>query len=114
MSKLRELKSKILTDGDDMRIDESDWELLRRHLPRDGQLDLDDLQVLVELRSEARSVCPAFDKYFFPAFKTALLADGTISLSEQFALLRLLYGGGGIDRAERKFLQELHKEVPHA
>jgi hypothetical protein len=27
------------------------------------------------MRTEARSVCPAFDTYFFPMFKAYLLAD---------------------------------------
>lgn len=84
--------------------------LLRERLP-DGSLSADDLTVLAELRSEARVVCPAFDQLFFPAFKAYLLADGKISLHEQFMLLRILYGGGGIDPAERKFLTELRNEV---
>jgi hypothetical protein len=33
-------------------------------------------------------------------------------LTEQFHLLRMLYGGVGIDAAERKFLQELRAELP--
>src|SRR5262245_18809731 len=112
MSKLRELKSRILTDGEDLKIDDADWALLRQHLPPDGSMPADDLQTLVELRTEARALCPAFDDYFFPVFKAALLADGKVSLSEQFTLLRMLYGGGGIDENERRFLDELHDEAP--
>jgi hypothetical protein len=111
MSRLRELKTRILEEGVDMRIDEADWLRIRDLLPEDGAPSFGDLQVLVELRTEARSVCPAFDAYFFPIFKTALLADGRISTSEHFQLLRLLYGGGGVDAAERRFLHELRQEL---
>ncbi len=111
MSKLRELKSQLLAEGMDGRIDDADWAVIRQHLPSDGRVGLEDLRVLLELRTEARSVCPAFDRFFFPAFKASLLADGSVSLSEQFHLLRMAYGGRGIDQAERRFLQELRREV---
>jgi hypothetical protein len=111
VSRLRELKASILADGEDLRIDDADVARIREHLPENGTPSADDLAVLAELRSEARAVCPAFDQLFFPAFKAHLLADGKISFPEQFALLRILYGGGGIDPAERQFLLELRKEV---
>lgn len=111
MSRLRELKQQILEDGVDMQIDDADWRRIRDLLPQDGQPGIEDLTALIELRTEARSVCPAFDAYFFPAFKSALLADGRISSTEHFQLLRMLYGGGGIDAAERRFLTELRQEL---
>jgi hypothetical protein len=111
MKMLRSLKSKILVEGEDGRIDEQDLALVRSNLPADGSILEEDMRVLIELRSEARSVCPEFDAWFFPVFKAWLLADGKISLSEQFQLLRMLYGGGGIDPAEKAFLQELRKEL---
>jgi len=111
VSQLRDLKSTILADGTDLRIDDSDVALIRKNLPADGALSRDEVEFLTELRTEARAVCPAFDQLFFPAFKSHLLDDGKISYPEQFALLRMLYGGGGIDPAERQFLIELRKEV---
>jgi hypothetical protein len=111
VSQLRDLKSTILADGTDLHIDEADVELIRKSLPADGALSRDEVEFLTELRTEARAVCPAFDQLFFPAFKAHLLADGKISYPEQFSLLRMLYGGGGIDPAERQFLIELRKEV---
>jgi hypothetical protein len=111
VSKLRELKQQILHEGTDLQIDEADWTRIRELLPADGKPSADDVHALVEMRAEARSVCPAFDAYFFPAFKAHLLADGSISTLEQFQLLRMLYGGGGVDAAERRFLQELRGEL---
>jgi hypothetical protein len=111
MSNLRELKSRILVEGEDLQIDDADVALIRERLPADGSVSDDDLMVLAEMRRDARVVCPAFDRIFFPAFKAYILADGVVSLGEQFQILRLLYGGGGIDPAEREFLQELRAEA---
>jgi hypothetical protein len=111
VSKVRELKNQIMEEGVDMQIDDADWRRIRELLPPDGDPGIEDLQTLVELRTEARAVCPAFDAYFFPVFKAALLTDGRISASENFQLLRMLYGGGGIDAAERRFLNELRQDL---
>jgi hypothetical protein len=111
MSKLRELKSQILSEGTDLVIDNADVALIRENLPADEPMSTDDLMVLAELRSEAHVVCTAFDQFFFPAFKAYLLADGKIDQHEQFMLLRMLYGGGGIDPVERRFLLELRNEL---
>jgi hypothetical protein len=111
VSQLRDLKSTILAEGTDLRIEDADVDLIRKNLPADGALSRAEVEFLTELRTEARAVCPAFDQLFFPAFKAHLLADGKISYPEQFSLLRMLYGGGGIDPAERQFLIELRKEV---
>jgi hypothetical protein len=111
LSELRKLKQQILEEGVDLRIDEVDWARIRALLPGDGSPDPEDLKVLLEMRTEARVVCPEFDAYFFPVFKAFLLADGKISVSEHFQLLRMLYGGGGIDPVERRFLEELRDDV---
>jgi hypothetical protein len=111
MSKLREVKAQILLEGEDLRIDDSDVALIRECLPPDGTVTGEDLAVLVEMRREARVVSPAFDQLFFPALKNQILADGKVDFMEMFEILRLLYGGGGIDSAKLAFLQELRKEV---
>ena len=110
MSKLRDLKAQILEDGVDLRIDAADAARIQEALAGQPLTD-EDVKALVDLRGSARVVCPEFDRLFFPIFKNWLLADGTISLPEQFQLLRLLYGGGGVDDAERAFLKELRREV---
>lgn len=110
MSALRPIKSKILREGEDGVIDAQDFALIQSTLPP-GPIADDDMKVLMELRSDARSVCSAFDAWFFPLFKEYLLADGQISPMEQFQILHMLYGGGGIDPAEKAFLQDLRKEL---
>jgi hypothetical protein len=111
VSKLRDVKNQILQEGVDLQIDEADWGRIREVLPQDGGPSPDDLRILLEMRTEARSVCPAFDAYFFPMFKASLLADGKISAMEQFQLLSMLYGGGGIDEGERRFLKEVKRDL---
>ena len=111
MSRLRALKERILVDGQDLWIDDAEVALIRGCLPTDGSIPPEDLKVLTEMRTKARAACAAFDELFFPALKSFLLSDGQISQSEQFLLLRMLYGGGGIDDAERRFLQELRREL---
>jgi hypothetical protein len=111
VSKLRDLKNQILQEGADLQIDEADWARIRELLPQDGSPSPDDLRILLEMRTEARSVCPAFDAYFFPMFKASLLADGKVSPMEQFQLLSMLYGGGGIDESERRFLKEMRRDL---
>ncbi|MBX7102636.1 MAG: hypothetical protein K1X57_01045 [Gemmataceae bacterium] len=107
MSKLRELQHEILVEGVDLQIDAADWARIRELLPSEAAPSHDDLQVLLEMRNEAKSVCREFDAYFFPAFKSHILADGQISNVERFELLRLLYGGDGVDEPKRRFLKEL-------
>lgn len=111
MSKLRALKAEILVDGQDLKIDNQGVTRIRSILLPVGPISTDDLKVLVEMRTEARVVCEAFDKLLFPALKKQVLADGQISQSEQFTLLRMLYGRGGVDAAERRFIQELRGEL---
>jgi hypothetical protein len=111
MSQLRALKEEILVDGKDLVINDADVARIRECLSPSEPISRDDLSVLTEMRAEARSVCPAFDQLFFPAFKKYILADGKISLEEQFFLLRVLYGGGGVDEAEKQFLRELRRDA---
>src|SRR5258708_2403356 len=94
MNSLVELQDVFLQDGVDLEIDAREWARIRELLPAEGQPDVDDMRVLIEMRSTARTVCPQFDAYFFPTFKKYLLADGQLSPMEQFELMKLIFGGG--------------------
>ena len=111
MNTLRELKSQILAPGSDLWIDEDDVNRIRELLPTDGSISVTDLQVLTEMRVESRAVCAAFDELYFPALRESLLADGRICAVEHLTLLRMLYGGGGVDEAEKQFLRELRRDL---
>lgn len=111
MAALRELQSRILVEGEDLRISDEEVVSIQECLTSSGGISPEDLRVLIDMRAQARAVSPDFDRLFFPALKAWLLADGCIGLDEQFQILRLLYGGGGLDAAERAFLQELRRDA---
>lgn len=108
MAGLKRLEANLLRDG---RITEAEVAIIREHVEADGRLDLEDVKFLVELLSEAREVCTAFDDLFFPALKEVLLADGKVGLDEQFYLLKMLYSDGHIRPREMQFLDELRREA---
>ncbi len=110
-SPLWELKKELLKEGVDLVLDDAEVARVVAALPAGGPVPPDALAALVEMRTEARRVSPAFDAVLFPALKAAFLADGKIDPAERFTLLRMLYGGGGIDSGEREFLRQLRAEA---
>jgi hypothetical protein len=108
MGRLHELQSQLLQDG---KITDQEVAVIRNYLQGEGKLDIEDVKFLVELLSNAREVSPSFDELFFPVLKDVLLADGQISLDEQFYLLKMLYSDGCVRESEKQFLQELRREA---
>lgn len=108
MAGLRRLRAQLLQDG---RISESEVQLIRDYIHADGELDLQDVKLLVELLSEASEVCPEFDELFFPTLKRVVLQDGQIGQDEQYMLLKMLYADGHVRDSEREFLRELRQEI---
>ncbi|NQT17509.1 MAG: TerB family tellurite resistance protein [Planctomycetes bacterium] len=108
MPNLYQLRAELLADE---RITDSEVEIIRDHIAEDGELDLDDVKFLVELLSDAREVCSAFDELFFPVLKEVILEDGRIGQDEQFYLLKMLYSDGHIRPSEKQFLVELSEEA---
>jgi hypothetical protein len=108
MGTLFRFQSELLADG---KITACEVERIREYIELNGELDLDDVKLLVQLLSDAREVCPAFDELFFPALKRVLLSDGKIGLDEQFYLLKMLYSDKHIRDREKRFLKELRDEA---
>ena len=108
MASLYDLRAEILKDN---KITDVEVEVLREYIHLDGKLDLDDVKCLVDLLSDAREVCPAFDALFFPALKEVILEDGRIGQDEQFYLLKTLYSDGHVRPSETQFLLELREAV---
>jgi hypothetical protein len=96
--------SETLADG---QIDETDALLVQEMLYDDGQLDLDDVKLLVEIYCGARNRSAAFEKMFFSVLEQVFLTDDQVQLSEQFYLLKMLYADGQITANERDFLRRL-------
>lgn len=110
MSPTYQFVSDTLTDGN---VDENEALLLREMLFEDGQLDLDDVRLLVELYCNARQRSPAFEQLFFTVLEQAFLADGEVQPSEQFYLLKMLYSDRDVNQAERDFLKRLQAKASH-
>ena len=84
---------------------------LQELLFEDGQLDLDDVRLLVELYCGAGQRSPAFEQLFFTVLEQVFLADGEIDPSEQFYLLKMLYSDRDISPAELNFLKRLKSKT---
>jgi hypothetical protein len=108
MGRLHELQSQLLPNG---KITDREVAAIRNCLQGEEKPTLDDVKFLVELLSNAREVSPSFDELFFPILKDVLLADGRITLDEQFYLLKMLYSDGCVRDSEKQFLRELRGEV---
>jgi hypothetical protein len=108
MANWQALKAQVLADG---TIDEAEVEMLRRELYADGQIDREEADVLVALRNEARSVCPAFEVLYFEAIAQHILADGVIDAAEAAWLRQMLFADGKIDEGEKRFLTRLRSEA---
>jgi uncharacterized tellurite resistance protein B-like protein len=110
MSQFYQFLEKIQADG---QISDDDVPLIRQKLHEEGQLDIDDVKLLVELYCETENRCAAFDKLFFSVLEKVLLADGQITPSEEFYLLKMLYSDREIREPEREFLRRLRKKLPN-
>jgi hypothetical protein len=110
MSQLYKFLATIQANGE---ISDDEVSLIREKLNDDGQLDVDDVKLLVELYCDTANRCPAFDKLFFSVLENVLLADGQISPSEEFYLLKMLYSDREIREPEREFLRRLRKQLPN-
>jgi hypothetical protein len=111
MRDLRKLLTELLEPGTDLKLDDADVERIKECLPTDAPPSADDIDALVELRTKARSVAPAFDDLFLPLFSKFLLADGEISLAEHYHLLKVLFGDGVVSQREKAFLLDLRRKV---
>jgi hypothetical protein len=107
MSKFYKLLARIQADRG---ITEDEIQPIRQHLHDDCKLDLEDVKLLVELYCHAEKRCPGFDELFFEVLEKVLLADGQISPSEEFYLLKMIYSDREIREPEREFLRKLRKQ----
>jgi hypothetical protein len=109
MSQFYQLLAQIQADGG---ITEDEILPIREYLDADGKLDIDDVKLLVELYCDADNRCTAFDGLFFSTLEKVFLADGQITPSEEYYLLKMLYSDREIREPERQFLRQLRKQLP--
>lgn len=108
MANLIQIREELLSDG---KITVNEVEKIKEHMAADGQLDIQDARLLVELMKDAKEVCAEFDELFFPCLREIILKDGLVGMDEQFVLLQMLYSDGEVRDCERKFLTDLYRSV---
>jgi hypothetical protein len=109
MSRLHDF---VATMSSDRRISDDELPLIREQIYADGELSLDDVKLLVELYCTCGDPSPQFCRLLFGVLEEVLLADGEISPSEQYYLLKLLYTDRVIRESEREFLKKLRGKLP--
>ena len=109
MSRLHDFVATTLADR---RISDAEVPLIREKLYADGELSQGDVKLLVELYCGTEEPSPSFDRLFFAVLEEVLLADGEISASEQYYLLKMLYSDRVIRDQERDFLRKLRTKLP--
>ena len=109
MAHFHQFIEKIHADG---KICDADVLLIGQEIEADGQLDMADVKLLVELYCYAKERSAAFDNLFFSVLEKVFLNDGKISASEEFYLLKMIYSDRVIGEREREFLRKLRKQIP--
>ena len=95
----------------DQGITDDELEPIRQQLAANGQLDLEDVKLLVELYCNTQNRCPGFDSLFFTVLEQVLLSDGQISPSEEYYLLKMLYSDRVIRQPERDLLRRIRPQL---
>lgn len=108
MAGLSELHNELISDGE---ITPCEVDRIKAYIVEDGRLDYSDIKFLVGLMKDAQSVCSEFDDFFFPCMRSVILADGEVTMDEQYLLLQMLYSDGVVRDCERQFITELSSEV---
>ena len=108
MAGLFEIRDRLLSDR---KITVNEVAAIKEYIAADGELDYSDIKFLVGLMKEADYVCQEFDDLFFPCMRRVILADGQVTLDEQYLLLQMLYSDGEVRECERQFITEVYRDV---
>jgi hypothetical protein len=102
-------KRLLLTDG---RIDEPETRLLRRAVLEDGLIGTAEVEFLLDLRREAKTVHPEFTKFLYAVIKAAVLRDGVVGPTESGWLRKMIFEGGRLPaRSNRRFLTAIARDA---
>ncbi len=105
MANWRDLcKAALLADG---TIDDREVTLVRKEFFADGRIDRTELEFLLEVRREAKSTVPNFQRLLFEAIRSIILKDGSIDAAEADWLRSWIFADGKVDADEKHWLKEL-------
>src|SRR5437763_9854109 len=96
-------KAALLADG---TIDEREVEILRKEFFADKRIDRPELEFILEVRREAKSSVPSFQKLVFECIRSVILADGVIEAGEVAWLRQWIFADGKVDADEKHWLKE--------
>lgn len=102
------LKDVLLADG---TIDAAETKLIKKEVMADGVVDAKEIDFLVELRNGAKESSAVFEKFFFEALASNILADGAVDKKEVKKLRSILFADGKIDKREKAFLKALKSKA---
>src|SRR5437899_2592302 len=90
-------KAALLADG---TIDEREVAIVHKEFFADGRIDRSELEFLLEVKREAQSAVPSFQKLLFQAIRNVVLADGSIDANEAAWLRQWIFADGKVDADE--------------
>jgi hypothetical protein len=105
MADWRRLAKAVLLAGG--HIDDRKVAILRKELFADKRIDPSELTFLFEAKRGAHKAVPAFGALVNEAVRTAILADGVITIGEVAWLREYIFADGKVDDDEKKLLREL-------
>jgi hypothetical protein len=105
---LREIEERLIANG---RVEGLEIELLRGLLTRDGKVDREEADYLVELHKRVPHRSHAFEPFFYNMIKKHVLMDGRIGKEETEWLREMVFFNNKVEDEERKFLRELKGEA---
>ena len=105
MADWRRLAKAVLLAGG--HIDDRKVAILRKELFADRRIDASEISFLFEAKRGAYKAVPAFGALVNEAVRTAILADGQISVGEVAWLREYIFADDKVDEDEKKLLREL-------
>jgi uncharacterized tellurite resistance protein B-like protein len=95
----------------DKKIDARETRLLKEAILDDGVVDEEELDLLVELRNDAETTHPGFERFFFMALKEYMLSGRYVSVPKVNKLRDIIMADGIIGRRERWVLREIQNKA---
>lgn len=108
IAELQRLSAELLANG---KIDGHEVGLLRDHLAQDGKVDRLEVELLVNLYRQLKTVSPAFERFFNSSVKKHVLCDGVFGREEVHWLRNVIFHDGEVRDRERKLLREIRGEA---
>jgi hypothetical protein len=105
MADFRKLARALILAED--RVTDRAFEVIRREFIRDGVIDREELEFLLDVRKAVGAVPHEFNRLLFQVLTKYLLKDGLLGTAEAEWLRRLVFTDDRADADEKQFLRDL-------